>query len=123
MFETYIVNGRKYKIGAEDQQRFLQMYPSAMLSTQAEDGFNADMSIIQGIKNTLATNFSLQRQKQIKDIQLSAGRAISYFDPNIASWFLGADVEEKGSIGISTLTRVKEFFSINKPTTEMGMTL
>ena len=97
MFETYIVNGRKYEIGTADRDRFLKMYPNAVLQSSVDQG--DDLSILEGLKRTFGNNIGIQRQNTLRQMKLMTADAISFFDYDAASWFLGADLEKKGSLG------------------------
>ena len=97
MFETYIVNGRKYEIGTVDKDRFLKMYPNAVL--QSSVGQGDDLSILEGLKRTFGNNIAINRQNALRQIKLATADAISFFDYDAASWFLGTDLDEKGSVG------------------------
>jgi hypothetical protein len=97
MFETYIVNGRKYEIGIANRDRFLKMYPNAVLQSSVDQG--DDLSILEGLKRTFGNNIGIQRQNTLRKIKLATADAISFFDYDAASWFLGTDLDEKGSVG------------------------
>ena len=77
MFETYIVNGRKYEIGTVDKDRFLKMYPNAVL--QSSVGQGDDLSILEGLKRTFGNNIAINRKNTLRQIKLATADAISFF--------------------------------------------
>ena len=121
MFEY---KGKKYSLealqasatkqGYENFEEFMTMYKNAGMkevgalqnisdfktkqkSTQS-DGFDDDMTIIQGIKNEL-TNLGTSTVANAYQFKASVGRLMNnVISPDAAAWFLGSDIDQKGKI-------------------------
>jgi hypothetical protein len=67
---------------------------------QKNDGFDDDMSIMQGFKNLFGTNIGNMWTKRVLDIKGSAATFFEDFSPDIGQAIIGSDGKDRGAMGL-----------------------
>ena len=92
--------------GYDNFDEFMQMYVNNGMKqisetpVEQDDGFDDDMSVVQGLKNFFGTNLENVWTKRVLDIKGSMATFFEDFDEELGQAIIGDDGVDRGSMGL-----------------------